>query len=176
MPVVLFCLLLVCLPVAASQAPIQTAYDCTAVEIDEIDPATLTKQERIKLMENALLDSVNKYSTCLDKVQQQMASEQGQGSSSAQGQAQQGAQAESESQGTLAEQMNEDLPLSTQDQGSTEEQEKMKSGGGRAQQIVKPKDNDSIICTMLYEEISKETNEATKQALIKQYEDYNCTK
>ncbi|WP_105200428.1 MULTISPECIES: hypothetical protein [unclassified Pseudoalteromonas] len=176
MRVVLLCLLLAGLPLAASQAPIQTAYDCTAVEIDEIDPATLTKQERIKLMENALLDSVNKYSTCLDKVQQQMASDQAQASASAQGQEQQDAQAQSQSQGTSTEQMTQELPLSTQDPALTKEQEKMKSGGGRAQQVVKPKDNDSIICTMLYEEITKETNDATKQALIKQYEDYNCTK
>ncbi|WP_105190316.1 hypothetical protein [Pseudoalteromonas sp. T1lg48] len=174
MRVVILFLLLACLPLAASQAPTQTAYDCSAVEIDEIDPATLTKQERIKLMENALLDSVNKYSTCLDKVQQQMASEQAQASVTAQGQTQQDAQAHS--QGTSAEQVTQDLPLSTQDPAPTKEQEKMKSGGGRAQQVVKPKDNDSIICTMLYEEITKETNEATKQALIKQYEDYNCTK
>ncbi|MBS3799278.1 hypothetical protein [Pseudoalteromonas sp. BDTF-M6] len=176
MPVVFLFFLLVCLPVAASQAPTQTAYDCSAVEIDEIDPATLTKQERIKLMENALLDSVNKYSTCLDKVQQQMASEQGQASASAQGQEQQDMQAQAQSQGTSTKQITQDLPLSTQDPAATKEQEKMKSGGGRAQQVVKPKDNDSIICTMLYEEISKETNEATKKALIKQYEDYNCTK
>ncbi len=154
------------------------AYDCTGVEIAEVDPAMLTKAEQIKLMENALLDSVNRYSTCLDKVQKGMTQSQSQGASSGGDNAQNAQQSDANAnqQTASSTEQNSQTPLSTMDEQVTTDTEKNKAGGGREQQIVKPKDNDSIICTMLYEEIQKETNETTREALVQQYKDYKCTK
>ncbi|WP_157795512.1 hypothetical protein [Pseudoalteromonas ruthenica] len=160
-------ILLSSLSVSAEQPPYR-AYDCTAVEIEEVDPATLTKEERISLMENALLDSVNRYSTCMDQVQQSMAAQQaGEGTGHNNTQATQQTQKQAQGQNEMLQQ---------QAQNNTEVDDKeRKAGPGREQQVVAPKDNDSIICTMLYEEIQKETNEATRSALLQQYEDYRCT-
>lgn len=166
----------------AQQTPKQrvgVAYDCTGVEMAEIDPATLTKAERILLMENALLESVNRYSTCLDKVQSDMSQSQSSGSAGGgdgdiNGQEQ--SQLEKSEQRVSSAEQNLELTNSTMDQQTTTEREKMHSGGGKEQQVVAPKDNDSIICTMLYEEIQKETNDATREALVQQYKDYQCTK
>ncbi len=160
------------------QGSLGVAYDCTGVEIAEVDPAMLTKAEQIKLMENALLDSVNRYSTCLEKVQKDMTQSQSQGANLRGDNAQnsQESDANANLQNASSTEQNSQTPLSTMDDQVTTEKEKNKAGGGREQQIVKPKDNDSIICTMLYEEIQKETNEATREALVQQYKDYNCTK
>ncbi|MFY8275511.1 hypothetical protein AAEU32_15415 [Pseudoalteromonas sp. SSDWG2] len=172
-------LVCVCTPWAQANAPQyvspSVAHDCTGVEIAEIDPESLTKEERILLMENALLDSVNRYSTCLQKVQTEMAQSQSQSAGQDVSEAQDASNTPAENN-SLTAQRPANETHSTMDNASSSEKEKREIGAGREQQVVAPKDNDSIICTMLYEEIQRETNDATRDALIKQYKDYNCTK
>ena len=62
---ILLLLVFIILPVcAAAQDPIGDAIDCTDIRINYIDDPNLTKEERLILMEKALMESINKFDYC----------------------------------------------------------------------------------------------------------------
>ncbi|MCG8685096.1 MAG: hypothetical protein MI892_09495 [Desulfobacterales bacterium] len=62
---ILLLLFFIILPVCAvAQGPIGDTIDCTDIRIDYIDDPNLTKEERLILMEKALMDSINKFDYC----------------------------------------------------------------------------------------------------------------
>ena len=48
------------------------------------------------------------------------------------------------------------------------------AASGAENKLVKPKDNDSIICKFIYEEINNEKDPKSKTDLVIEYNKYNC--
>ena len=164
-----------------SQSKIEpkSAYDCTRVEIAEVDPNKLTEDEQIALLEESLFSSIDKYSSCMEQVQSQMAASGGGGSNGSGSGG--GSTSSGSGTGEAASESNTDSQQATQpsdaeasNTNATVDNTLKTGDSGAKNQVIAPKDNDSIVCGMLYEEISKETDESVKAGLVKQYKSYDC--
>ena len=162
-------------------------YDCTGVKLDEVDPQSLTKAEQLALLDGALLDSVDRYSSCMNQVQSNMSSggNAGNGAGNGSGAANESAegnasdQALEESDETAEQPANESTEqVETLDEKSSSEGEstpKQNKGSDKSKLgVVKPKDNDAIICQILYDAIASEQDPVTLEGLKGQYKDYKC--
>ncbi|EKE80632.1 hypothetical protein [Idiomarina xiamenensis] len=174
------------------------AYDCSGISLDQQDPTSLTREEKIAQLEKTLQHSIDDYATCLQQVQADMASAEQQsgqaaagqtgngqsGAGQAQGQQQgeQGAQQSSSTQTTSEQQHQQQR--SQQGESSTTEQEALPAaqpgsppqGAGGPRQAVPPADNASVLCTLLWQQIEQASDAASKEKLTQQYLDYNCGK
>lgn len=159
-----------------------TSHECTQVTLDDIDESLLTKEEKIARLDVSLSDSIDSYTTCVNTVQKQMAGG-GSGSNSGGGSAgEQGAESASGGVQSAAggEQSQEKTQTGQQQStgsqaGSSAVEQSQNSTTNVKRGVVAPKDNDSIICTLLYEEIQK-ANADSLVGLEKQYQDYKCGK
>ena len=156
-----------------------TSHECTQVTLDDIDESLLTKEEKLARLDVSLSDSIDSYTTCVNTVQQQMS---GGGSGGGGGTGEQGVQSASGGVQSAAgnEQSQEKKQIGQQQSGGSQ------AGSSAVKQsqntttnvkrgVLAPKDNDSIICTLLYEEIQK-ANADSLAGLEKQYQDYKCGK
>ena len=168
---------------------VSSAYDCTQVTLQDIDESLLTKEEKLALLDDALSDSIDAYSTCVSTVQTDMASASGQTAGGGGGVGDGAENGSANSAGTQTEQGDaRNQQASASNENDTQEFE---SGGMQAgsepvaeststttevqRGIVTPKDNDSIICKLLFAEIEKAQGSA-KSGLEKQYKEYQCGK
>ena len=176
----------------AAQAYLQqtseSTYECTLLTLDDIDPALLTKEERIALLDNSLSHSIDQFSSCVSSVQQAGASGQGKGSSDSgqeqgEGQSQQSEGAEQQQGSESGEGEQESSAIakgeSTSMSGTSIPQAGTTpnvSGSATPSQrgVIPPKDNDKIICKLLYDEITKTTNTDMLSGLKEQYANYKC--
>lgn len=162
-------------------------YDCTGVKLEEVDPQSLTKAEQLALLDGALLDSVDRYSSCMNQVQSNMSSggNAGNGAGNGSGAANESAegnasaQALEESDETAEQPANESTEqVETLDEKSSSEGEStpnQNKGSDKSKLgVVKPKDNDAIICQILYDAIASEQDPVTLEGLKGQYKDYKC--
>lgn len=147
-----------------------SATDCTILEVTNIEEP-LTKEEMILKMENELFDSIEKYSSCMEKVHVIAVEETG--------------SAESENNQSNAKDSAEDASQSSGEKGvesaTTQEDDSgtaltknVGAASGAENKLVKPKDNDSIICKFIYEEINNEKDPKSKADLVVEYNKYNC--
>jgi hypothetical protein len=162
-------------PAQASEYPV-SSYECTQVTISDIDESLLTTEEKIARLDNSLSESIDSYTSCVNAVQKAM-SGGGSGSGSGSG----GGAGEQEAQSSGAGFSGEESENSqTNEQGRVSNQAgsvpaaptqtpptEVKRG------VVAPKDNDSIICKLLYDEIQN-ADPASLAGLEKQYQDYKC--
>lgn len=159
----------------------QNAYECTQLSIDKVDESLLTKAERLALMDRNLQVSMDQYEQCVSNVQQQMA-----GASGGSGQGGQGTQGENAGEGSNDSNANNSEASAAQDQDNNAEQTTSSQQTSTSQQslqntsttnrprgVVKPKDNDSIICQLLWQEIQDAPPEKV-DGFTKQYKDYKC--
>ena len=162
---------------SATNNAMSSAYECTQVGLDQIDPALLTKEERIALLDNNLNKSIDNFSTCVSSAQASMAGGgNGQGLGGDEGFVTgEGAQSDS----------NEPMPQSEDvgDESTDVNQEinsQIPTKGGESgstpttRGIIPPKDNDKIICKLLFQEIKKTTDTAMIEGLKEQYSNYKC--
>ena len=163
-----------------SNASVQqvSVYDCTGVKLDEVDPQSLTRAEQIALLDGALLDSVDRYASCINQVQADMASS---GGGSGSGNAANGVETLSANQSEQQNDAGDGLSDETQEielsETVTESQETSEKRSGTDLSklgVVKPKDNDAIICKILYDAIIGEQDDTTRKGLEAQYQDYEC--
>lgn len=149
---------------AQSELDPATAYDCTTVQLEEVDPSQLTEAERVAMLEDSLFSSVDEYSTCMDQVQTEMVEQTASGN---------GGGAANTEINSNSEEDGEVMEAVVNEEEIVEDTERSEPRGSK-NKLIKPKDNDSIVCRMLYEEIAKESDEKTKASLIEQYNSYNC--
>lgn len=160
-----------------------SAYECTQVALDDIDSALLTKQERIALLDDSLTESIDSYSSCVSSAAQSM-SGGGSGQGSSAGESGQGG-----AQSANGQQNSDDLENADDSQSSEQEdltdlsQEMPEStqvpikGNGTTSAprgIIPPKDNDKIICKLLFQEITKTQDPDMLKGLKQQYTNYKC--
>lgn len=159
---------------AAQDFPV-SAYECTQVSLDDVDESLLTREERIARMDIALSDSIDSYTSCVNTVQNEMSgggsgAGSGSGAESSEGSDQQHGQGDATEQSNPVQQSN-GSPQAGSEPTRTQNQTTTNAPRG----VIAPKDNDSIICKLLFDEMQK-TNGASLAGLEKQYRDYQCGK
>lgn len=166
-----------------AQQSVTSAYECTQVALEDIDSGLLTKQERIALLDNSLSESIDSYSSCVSSAAQNMsgggsgqgseALDNGQGGSQNANNQQMddalemegGQQSEApQEQSNIPEEMPETSQVPIKGTGST----------SVPRGIIPPKDNDKIICKLLFQEIQKTQNPDMIKGLTQQYSNYKC--
>ncbi|MFW8591912.1 hypothetical protein ACOI22_13975 [Glaciecola sp. 2405UD65-10] len=143
--------------------------DCSTVALDDVDPNSLTREERIAMLEGSLRQSIDEYSTCINEVSAEMAGGGnggyeggGAGSSAGDGaQASTGNTSESSESATSNSQSNSEHAIQV---NSTP----VNAG------VIPPKDNDKIICKLLFQEINSTQDTAMLEGLKEQYRNYKC--
>lgn len=145
------------------------AVDCTQLEFGSPIEGVLTKEELILEMEQQLFSSVDRYSSCMDKAQTSASESAGTGGSGNEIEGEGSDVAESSSGHKPNDNSeSEDKLAGAPDSG------KIPLNNGAENKIVAPKDNDSIICKILYEEIVNEKNAEDRSDLNVEYQKYNC--
>jgi len=166
------------------QSNVTSAYECTQVAIEDIDSALLTKKERIALLDDSLIESIDSYSSCVSSAAQNMSgggSGQSEGGSSGNGQS--GSQSNSGDQNvdklenvigeqTALQQEQSELPQEMPETAQTP----IKGNGSTSapRGIIPPKNNDKIICKLLFQEITKTQDPDMLKGLKQQYTNYKC--
>lgn len=152
-------------------------YACADVAVDYSNDDTLTKKEKLALMSSALIRSMDAYSSCVATIQKENAAAgglSGGGGGSAVSEAGEGALTEAGIAAKAPSEQGDEEQIaqvdSKEELQSTEQTEQTPP-----RQVSKPKDNDSIICKLLWEEMQTTTAEK-KAGFEKQYEQYNCGK
>jgi len=152
---------------------ISSAYECTQVSLENTDADLLTKEERLALLDQSLSDSINSYTSCIDTVQDAMSgggSGGGQGGGAGSG----GMSAGGQSEGQAQVNESSEAQSSQQSQAGTEPAAPANTQQNPAERgVIAPKDNDSIICKLLFDEIQKSSG-VSRTGLEKQYKDYMC--
>lgn len=158
--------------VAQETTPNVFASDCADVQLETIDPAKLTKEERIKLLEASLFDSIDKTTDCMQKAQDSMTKTMAKGlNSSSNSGSNTGASsnANSESQNEQSQQKNEPhSETNTQVTGNN---------SGSENQGIAEQDNDKLICMALKQDVDNEQDPQKKAKLAEQLKSYSmCNK
>lgn len=158
---------------AQQSTKISSAYECTQVSLENTDSDLLTREERLALLDQSLSDSINSYTSCIDTVQDAMSgggTGGGQGGGAGSGGVSAGGQSEGQSQAN----QSSEAESSQQSQAGTEPAAPANSQQNPAEQgVIAPKDNDSIICKLLFDEIQKSSG-VSRAGLEKQYKEYMC--
>jgi hypothetical protein len=166
---------------AKSPPSVESAYECTQVSLDDIDESMLTKQERIALLDKSLSASIDSYSTCVSSVVQNMSGGGTGGGGGLDGSGT-GNIANQDVGQTGAMSQNDSATSSGQDQNGvispTGKQLPENISGtptsAATRGIIPPKDNDKIICKLLFQEISKTQDPDMLESLKAQYSNYQC--
>lgn len=157
---------------------VSSTYECTQVAIDDIDDGTLTKQERIALLEDSLTESIDSFSSCVSTATNVM-SNGGAGQGESEGEGEQGAAQSAGSAENLvdktSESSNKPLDSSESTQQIDETIPASSNGSSPAPRgIIPPKDNDRIICKLLFQEITNTQDPDMLKGLKQQYSNYKC--
>lgn len=149
-----------------SQSNIDSSYDCSNVALDEIDPNSLTREERIALLDGRLRESIDSYSTCISQVSENMS---GNGSGSYAG-----AENDSASSGAGSSGQTSESEAAMSDSQSNSEHAIQVNTTPVNKSVIPPKDNDKIICKLLFQEIKSTQDTAMLKGLTEQYSNYKC--
>jgi hypothetical protein len=153
--------------------PTTIPYDCTDIDLAKVDDLLLTKEERIAKMDGSLQTSLDAYSECIKSAQQAMSASSGSSGGASGG----GANGTEDKSGEGSAQDGTEQQDAQQNKEKQEQEASPRSIGGRNTRVqrenVDPKDNDSIICQLLWEEIQTATDDKRK-GFEQQYKEYKC--
>jgi len=159
------------LPLSADATSIKgLAFDCTGVELNHVDQSNLTDAEKLLLMQQALFDSIDRYSACMKNVQGEMAKGSDSGANAAAGEGVDG-QMGVGSDGTIN---TEQTPIEIANDPAAIQKNTIAPPRGAGPKVIPPADNASAICKLLYEEIKNEQDKAVRQRLSEEYNRYGC--
>jgi len=176
----------ICLAQDQKSSSIGAADDCTGISIDFKDAANLTRQERIDMMDKALLNSLNKSERCRNAHSRSSAAAGGGGGaagagSEGEGNAQQGSSTASSSMsGTNAaiekdsssgdQTRVDDAPVNKETHGRTKGVHVL--GNGKIPGDIPPADNDSVLEEQIRQAAVNETDPVIKKKLWDEYRQY----
>jgi hypothetical protein len=176
---------------AEAESTVSAAYDCTVVQLEAVDESTLTKAERIARMDQVLLDSIDQYDNCLERLISSNAAGGSGGAGAGEGSGgagEAGAGQSGTGEGATTATGNEDgsqSALASTEASSTDASQNndpaqtnnaSRSGGnsGAKNQEIGSRDNDAAVCQLLKEELATETD-PKKQAELKEiFHNYRC--
>lgn len=144
------------------------ASDCTDVQLEPIDPSKLTKEERIKMLEASLFESIDKTTDCMRKAQDSMASSMTQGLNSSHS-SNTSAGANNELESEQSEQVDEsNTPITEPASGDN---------SGSKNHNIAEQDNDKRICMALKDDVDNEKDPQKQAELAKELKSYSmCNK
>ena len=166
---------------------IGAADDCSDISVDFDARSDLTEQERIRLMDRALMRSLNKYERC--QMAQERSASAGGGAAGSGGGAGDGggggaggqgsSTASSEMSGTEAPSEQEaasslassELPTSKPEGGTPEDGTHL-PGSGKIPDDIPPADNDSVLEEQIRQAAMNETDPVIKEKLWNEYRKY----
>lgn len=160
----------------AQDSSISDADDCSEISVDFDDAANLTRQERVELMDRALLNSLSKYERCQNRRSNPVSG--GGGVSGDSGQS--SSTASSEMTGTNAP-ANQDVSdkggsttaVSTDRlEGDSAKMGEKPLGSGKIPDDIPPADNDSILEEQIRQAAMNETDPVIKAKLWNEYRKY----
>ena len=151
--------------------------DCADNSVNYDDVSNLTRQEKIDLMDKALLNSLNKYERCQNSRDKTSATSATDSAESAESAEMTRSTASSEMSGTTAtgesesnSQMNEDV---TEEKGQNREgRGKRLLGSGKIPDDIPPADNDSVLEEQIRQAALNETDPEIKEKLWNEYRKY----
>lgn len=156
---------------------VKNAYDCTQVGIDEIDPALLTKEERIALLDKNLDKSMDSFSHCVSVAQSQMTgggSGGGKGDIGINGSDQWGNGTSVDAPSQNSDEKLAEREITIENQQDMTKVTDVKGTTPTVRGVIPPKNNDKVICKLLYQEIVKTTDPKMLGGLKQQYANYKC--
>lgn len=158
--------------------------DCTDVRIDYSDDPTLTQEERLRLMDKAFIDSLNKFEFCQALKNKEKAAgggESGEGAGGAPGES----VASSTMSGTETGKSNTPAGKSNGSDSSESSQSseaidetgatksgKMAGGSGKLPEDIPPAENDDILAAQIRYAAEQETDPVKKKQLWDEYRKY----
>ncbi|HEC74428.1 MAG TPA: hypothetical protein ENI26_08655 [Methylophaga aminisulfidivorans] len=161
----------------------KTDPDCPTANVDYINDPTLTRAEKIVLMEQALTDSLNRFQLCDISISSNSASNgsagggqagssgSGEGSSSSvASDAMQGTESEAESSPNVAGSADVD-PMEEETSSSTAPTGKSLDNG-RLPEDIPPADNDDAIAAQIRVAAESETDPEIRKKLWNEYRKY----
>jgi len=155
------------LPLAHSQG---ASADCTDTAIQDHDTTLLTREEQIILMEQSLFASVNQHDSCMEAMQAQAANEMASGGGGGTSGGSEGEGMDGDAFDSEASEAAEPMESET----TTEDMTEIAGASGAKDEIIPPRDNDQIVCSIIYEEMTNEQDSAKKAGLQKEYQKYSC--
>ncbi|MGB3727232.1 MAG: hypothetical protein WA981_15890 [Glaciecola sp.] len=144
-------------------------YDCTNVALDDIDKSLLTREERIALLDNSLQESIDSYSTCVASATQNNAGGGNNGG---------GTRGDADGATSIGEGAANNNGVSENETPEAAPAPKIETPTNNRpptqREVVPPKDNDKIICKLLFQEIESTTDPDMLKGLTEQYANYKC--
>ena len=152
---------------------IGAADDCSDISVDFDQNSNLTEQERINLMDRALLRSLNKYERCQMAQERSAAAGGAGGGAGADGQGSSTASAEmsgtevsSDGASSSVESSELELPSTKPEDGTN------LPGSGKIPDDIPPADNDSVLEEQIRQAATDETDPVIKEKLWNEYRKY----
>lgn len=158
----------------------QIGDDCTEVEIHYEDDATLTKAEKLALMERAFQESLSRYSHCQNSsgggaqsgASTSIAGGEGEGESEGDGAADAAATPAASSASASVSGTETAAEQKESAQQAAAAQQPGGDSGGKPPEDIPPADNDSIVEAQIRAAAEAESDPKTKAALWNEYRKY----
>ena len=158
---------------AALAQNINSIDNCADSSVNYEDVSNLTRQEKIALMDRALLDSLNKYERCQNSRDQASAASAADAANNAGG----SSTASSEMSGTTAAAESESNSQTNEKVAEESGQKKQSRGNrvlgsGKIPDDIPPADNDSVLEEQIRQAAINETDPLIKEKLWNEYRKY----
>lgn len=182
-----FCHLFLLQSQSISQGTLGTGIDCTDVRVDYSDDPSLTQEERLRLMDKAFFESLDRFEFCQEarkKNKAKTAGESGDGSGEVGGNSRGGSVAsstmsgtESVSAGSSTESNGEGRSGSLQEAGDKNQTgpnsgRKVGGSNGKIPEDIPPAENDDILAAQIRYAAEQETDPVKKKQLWNEYRKY----
>lgn len=168
-----------------AQENLDASIDCTDVQVDYADNSTLTREERIHLMDKALYKSLNKFELCqsANKMVETNSTKGGSGanggsgnsgdsSSKAEGASEERSTASSTMSGTELPKVSSAPPSPNNENSVNKDDVSVASGSGKLPEDIPSADNDSALAAQIRHAAENETDPVKKARLWNEYRKY----
>ena len=167
-------------PVAYAQANLEESIDCTDVSVDYSDDLSLSREERLRLMDEAFFRSLNKFELCQSaKKMAEIGGTAGGGEKGAgDGSGETGGEAGTSSTGeSVASSAMSGTETSEEKSQDRDEGENINSGNktrsnGKLPEDIPPAENDDVLAAQIRYAAENETDPVKKKRLWNEYRKY----
>jgi hypothetical protein len=168
-----------------AQENLDASIDCMDVQVDYADNPTLTREERIHLMDKALYKSLNKFELCQSakKMVETNGTKGGNGanggsgnsgdsSSKTEGTSAEGSVASSTMSGTELPKVSPVPPSANNENSVNKDEISVASGSGKLPEDIPSADNDSALAAQIRHAAENEADPVKKARLWNEYRKY----
>lgn len=172
-----------------AQENLEASIDCSDVKVDYVDDPTLTREERIRLMDKAFYKSLNKFELC-QSTKKMAETNNTKGSRGAYGDSGNSVDSSSKTEDTSADTsaersaasstmsgtelptVNSVPPNASNENSINKDRISVASGSGKLPEDIPPADNDSALAAQIRHAAEIETDPVKKERLWNEYRKY----